>query len=321
MKYVINNKNNTNVLTCNLEHGEKMKVGINSIIAMEPTLGLTLSEDGNALKNITKMVMGSNMFFQYLIASKGDGRVILASDKPGAIIPLEFDGTFELKVARDAFIAATDSIIIESKLTSLTNAKNGLQIVTLRGKGEVFLGNYGGFIMEQLDRGKELLVNSGCAMAWTSSVKVKVEKSNNGIINSLTGNKAEVLRFSGPGHIILQTRSNTQMKYWLRDLGVANSDDMQALFKKNIEDNNKTLKNDFNNQLKNLAKGGMPPKEPSTGQKEYEALTKDAKITLSGKVASLKNITNAEQLKVIQELTAQGFSAEVINYVQEHVTK
>ena len=321
MNYVINNKNNTNILTCNLQHGEKMKVGINSIIAMEPNLGLTFSEDGNALKNITKMVMGNNMFFQYLIASKGDGKVILASDKPGAIIPLTFDGSFELKVARDAFIAATESIIIESKITLLNGNKNGLQLITLRGKGDVFLGNYGGFLMEQLDRGQELLVNAGCAMAWTSSIKVKSEKSGNGIINSLTGNKAEILRFIGPGHVILQTRSNTQMKYWLRDLGIMNGEDTQALLKKSIDENSKTLKNEFKDSLKTIAKGGQVPNDPLTGQKEYEALTKDAKIALTSKVASLKNITNAEQLKVIQELTTQGYSAEVINYVQEHVTK
>lgn len=324
MEYSISNKNSTNILICELNHGDKMKVAINSIIAMNPNLCLTFSEDGNPLKSITKMMMGSNMLFQYLIASKGDGKVWLSSDKPGSILPLTLDGTYYLKVSRDAFIAATESIVVESKLTSFSNSKTGLQILTLKGKGEVFLGNYGGFLIEQLQRGQEILVNSGCAMAWTSSMRVKCEKSGNGISNPITGNKAEVLRFSGPGHIILQTRSNDQMRFWLRDLGVMDCTEGNASIKKAIEENNKSLKTEVNNLIKDQLKGLDKIKqkdEVSKGQKEYESLSKDAKVNLATKVSSLKNLSNAEQLRVIQELTAQSYSADVINYVQEHVTK
>lgn len=324
MEYSINNKNSTNILICELQHGDKMKVAINSVIAMEPNLGLTFSEDGNPLKSITKMVTGSNMLFQYLIASKGDGRVWLSSDKPGSIFPIELDGTYDLKVSRDAFIAATESVIVESKLTSLSSSKNGLQILTLKGKGEVFLGNYGGFIIEQLQRGQELLVNSGCVMAWTSSVRAKCEKSGNGISNPLTGTKAEVLKFSGPGHVILQTRSNNQMRFWLRDLGMCNNEDTQNLIKKSIEDNNKSFKSEVTAIIKEQLKGlniSKQKDEVSKGQKEYEALNKDAKISLASKVSSMKNLNNAEQLRVIQELTSQSYSADVISYVQEHVAK
>lgn len=222
MKYEILYDNSFPIVKCHLLKGERLKAESDAMVAMSSTIDITGGVEGGVLKGFTRMLSGEKFFFQYLTASKGEGEVLFAHAIPGGIIDVELDGTYGLIVQKNGFLAATESIDIDSKIQNFAKglfSKEGFFVLNVRGKGVLFLSSYGAIHPIELKEGEEIIIDNGHLVAWPDYMTYSIEKASNGWMNSIMSGECLVCRFKGPGTILIQTRNPGAFTGWISSLG------------------------------------------------------------------------------------------------------
>lgn len=206
-----------------LDMREKLKAESDAMIAMSATIDVEGKLEGGFLSGIARKLAGESFFFQHLTANRGPGEVLFGHAMPGGIIDVVMDGSYEMKVQKNGFLAATEGIEVDTKVQSLGKglfSGEGFFILNISGRGVVFLGSYGAIHPISLEAGEQIIIDNGHLVAWTGDMDYNIEKSSNGWISSLTSGEALVCRFTGPGIILIQTRNPGGFVGWCRRLGL-----------------------------------------------------------------------------------------------------
>lgn len=218
MKYQIICEGAFPMVKINLERGEKIKAESGAMVAMEDTVKVEGKIEGGILKGIGRMFAGENFFFQQLSANNGAGEVLLSTVTPGGIKALELDGTKSLRLQKDGFLAASDSITVDTKMQNLTKgffSGEGFFILNVSGKGTVFVSSFGEIYELEIPAGKEYVVDNQHLVAWDETIPYKIEKSSSGWISSITSGEMLVCRFTGPGKVYIQSRNPKGFGNWI----------------------------------------------------------------------------------------------------------
>lgn len=219
MKYEILYGNAFPVIKVNLQKGERIKAESDAMVSMSTTIDIDGKLEGGIFKGLGRMLAGEKFFFQTLVASRGPGEALLASPVPGSIIDVELDGTYGLSVQKDGFLAATDSISIDTQMQNLTKglfSGEGFFILKVGGRGTVFLNSYGAIHPINLEEGEEVIVDNSHLVAWPDYMQYSIEKASAGWISSWTSGEGLVCRFRGPGTVLIQTRNPQGFGSWVR---------------------------------------------------------------------------------------------------------
>ena len=214
------------VVKYRLEHKEKLKAESDAMIAMSPTIDVAGRMEGGLLRGVARTLAGESFFFQHLTASRGPGEVIFGHAFPGGIIDVELDGSYELKVQKNGFLAATENVEVDTKMQSLGRglfSGEGFFILNVKGRGVVFLSSYGAIHPINLGDGEQIIIDNGHLVAWGGHMNYVIEKAANGWLSSVTSGESLVCRFTGPGVVLIQTRNPAGFTSWLRSLGVGGS--------------------------------------------------------------------------------------------------
>jgi uncharacterized protein (TIGR00266 family) len=220
-KYEILYGNTFPIVRYNLDHGETIKAESDAMVGMSPTVDVAGKLEGGVLGGLGRMLSGEKFFFQTLTASRGSGEVLLAPAKPGTIIDVGLDGSYELSVQKDGFLAASPTINVGTQMQNLAKglfSKQGFFILKISGSGIVFLSTMGAIHNIQLNQGEEYIIDNGHLVAWPSYMQYKLEKASKGIFSSITSGEGLVCRFFGPGNIMIQTRNPNSYAGWLKSL-------------------------------------------------------------------------------------------------------
>ncbi|MDR1872567.1 MAG: TIGR00266 family protein [Deltaproteobacteria bacterium] len=221
-KYEIIHGESFPLIRYNLEMGEKLKAESDAMVSMSANVDVTGGVEGGLLRGIARRLSGEKFFFQYLVAKRGPGEVLLAHTLPGGVVDVELDGTYSLIVQKDGFLAATEHIEINTTLQSLSRgllSGEGFLILKVSGRGVVFLSSYGAIHAINLKENEQVIVDNGHLVAWPDYMKYTMEKASNGWISSLMSGECLVCRFTGPGTILIQTRNPKGFTGWLKALG------------------------------------------------------------------------------------------------------
>lgn len=158
-----------------------------------------------------RVLVGENLFMTaFSNASAGKRRVSFASPYPGKIIPLDlisYQG--RIICQKDAFLCAAKGVSIgiefQRKLGTGLFGGEGFIMEKLEGDGMAFV-HASGFVMEkELQHGELLKVDTGCIVAFTSTVDYDIQFVG-GIKNTIFG--GEGLFFAtlkGPGKVWIQS--------------------------------------------------------------------------------------------------------------------
>ncbi|NCB70387.1 MAG: TIGR00266 family protein [Clostridia bacterium] len=210
------------VIQCQLQQGESLKAESDAMVSMSATLDVTGGMDGGLLSGLARRVLaGESFFFQKIVASRGPGTVLLGHAAPGGIIDVELDGSYALRVQKNGFLAATDSIQVDTAMQNLTQgmfSREGFFVVKISGRGTVFLSSYGAIHAVNLVAGEEVIIDNGHLVAWPDYMQYKIEKASNGWISSIMSGECLVCRFRGPGTVLIQTRNPSAFSQWIKGL-------------------------------------------------------------------------------------------------------
>ncbi|MCI8578329.1 MAG: TIGR00266 family protein [Lachnospiraceae bacterium] len=222
MKYKILYQDAFPVVKCDLMQGETMKAESDAMVAMSATLDVNGSMGGNLLGGIARRVLaGESFFFQNIVASRGSGYVLLGHPLPGGIVDVELDGSYNLRVQKDGFLAATSEVQVDTAMQNLTQglfSREGFFVVNVHGRGTVFLSSYGAIHAVNLNPGEEAIIDNGHLVAWPDYMNYRIEKASNGWISSIMSGECLVCRFRGPGTVLIQTRNPASFRQWIQKM-------------------------------------------------------------------------------------------------------
>jgi len=219
MKYEILYGEAFPIIKINLQKGERIKAESDAMVSMSSTIDLDGKLEGGLLKGLGRMLAGEKFFFQTLAANRGPGEALLAPSVPGGIVDVELDGSYGLCVQKDGFLAASDSISVDTQMQNLTRglfSGEGFFILKVRGSGTVFLNSYGAIHPINLEAGEEVIIDNSHLVAWPDYMQYNIEKASSGWISSFTSGEALVCRFRGPGTVLIQTRNPKGFGAWIR---------------------------------------------------------------------------------------------------------
>lgn len=221
MKYEILYSGAFAVLKVKLSKGESVKAESGAMVAMSSTCDIEGKLEGGLLGGLGRMFTGESFFFQTIKAWRGHGETLLAPITLGDIIDIDLDGSYAMCVQKGSFLAAEQSVQIDNKIQNLARglfSGEGFLILKISGTGKAFLSSYGAIHPINLAEGEEMIIDNGHLVAWSDDMQYTVEKASSGWISSFTSGEGLVLRFKGPGPVLIQTRNVKSFSDWIKSL-------------------------------------------------------------------------------------------------------
>lgn len=222
MKYEILHGDAFPVVQCDLQYGETIQAESDAMVAMSAALDIQGTMQGNLLSGLARRFLAGESFFcQVITAARGPGSVLLGHAAPGGILDVELDGTYNLRVQKDGFLAATPGIQVDTTVQNLAQgllSREGFFVLNIRGRGTVFISSFGAIHAINLDPGEEVIIDNGHLVAWPDYMQYTIEKASSGWISSIMSGECLVCRFRGPGTVLIQTRKPEAFSQWLRGM-------------------------------------------------------------------------------------------------------
>ena len=208
MEYAFSNKPSYTVVETSLDSGEGITIEAGSMLSYTENVEMeTHSSSGGLLSSIKDSVLSDEELFRNTFtATKNDQLVRFAHTQPGDMEVLELDHE-SVYVQSGSYVANGPQVETSSTtggLDSLLGGK-GLFVLEASGSGPLFVGSYGGMLVEELDPGEQLTIDSGHSVAWESSVEFDTHRVG-GLKKTMLSGEGFVMTFTGPGTVYLQTR-------------------------------------------------------------------------------------------------------------------
>jgi uncharacterized protein (TIGR00266 family) len=158
-----------------------------------------------------RMLTGENLFMTvYTNTAQDKRRVTFAAPYAGKIIPLDLSKLGEKVICqKDSFLAAAKGVAVgiefQKKLGTGLFGGEGFIMQKLEGDGMAFVHSGGHVIEKELQSGELLKVDTGCIVAFLSTVNYDIQFVG-GVKNTLFGGEGMFYAtLRGPGKVWIQT--------------------------------------------------------------------------------------------------------------------
>ena len=223
MNYEILHQDAFPIVRCDLLRGETINAESDAMVAMSSNLDVSGSMGkGGVLGGLArKFLTGESFFMQKITASRGAGSVLLGHPAPGGIADVMLDGVHGLRVQKNGFLAAEETVEVDTTMQNLSQglfSREGFFVLNIHGKGIVFISSFGAIHEINLNDGEECIIDNGHLVAWPDYMKYTVEKASSGWFSSIASGESLVCRFRGPGTILIQTRNPDSFSAWIKSM-------------------------------------------------------------------------------------------------------
>lgn len=183
-------------------------------IAFETKMGDGSKPDAGFLGKLgsvaKRAITGESLFMTHFSNNAGmKKKVAFGAPYPGKIIAIDLDeARGELLCQKDSFLAAAlgteISVAFNKKLGAGLFGGEGFILQKLRGDGMVFI-HAGGTIVEKRLNGEKILVDTGCIVAFETSISYDIQRAGN-LKSMLFGGEGLFLAtLQGTGRVWLQS--------------------------------------------------------------------------------------------------------------------
>jgi uncharacterized protein (TIGR00266 family) len=193
-----------------LDPGESVRGEAGTMTYMEPEVQMQTGV-GGIFKGLKRMFTGESFFIStFANNSQKTTKVGFAAPYPGKIVPLNLTnegGKFICQ--KDSFLCAESGIEIEIAFTKRLGAGlfggEGFILQRLEGNGIAWVHAGGTLIEKTLAKGETLRVDTGCLVAFATTVDYDI-KFVGGFTNALfAGEGLFLASLTGPGKVYLQS--------------------------------------------------------------------------------------------------------------------
>jgi uncharacterized protein (TIGR00266 family) len=202
--------NNLQIAELSMSSGEEVYAEAGTLVFMNENIDMEAKARGGFLKSLGRKLMTGESFFVTEFKARKDGAIVaFGGNVPGTIYPLDITPGKDWMAQRDAFLVAQSgvdmSVGFQKRLGSFFFGGEGFILQKFSGKGRTFIHAAGDFVVKDLAKGEHLLVNTGSAVAWESSVNFDI-RTVKGIKTMLfSGEGIFITDLEGPGRVIIQS--------------------------------------------------------------------------------------------------------------------
>ena len=195
--------------------GDSVKVEAGAMAAMSGGVEIQTASTGGLLGGLKRSVLGGESFFINTFTAPTGGEISVAPKLPGDIIHLPLAGG-AIFVQSGSWIASEPGVEVDTKWGGAKTFFSGEGLFVLRcsGAGDMLVSSYGAIVERQLQAGEVYTVDTGHIVAFDEGVTYAVRKVGNWK-STILGGEGLVTDFTGPGRILLQTRSPQDLIDWL----------------------------------------------------------------------------------------------------------
>ena len=201
--------------TLRLAGGEQVRVEAGSMLGMSQGIAIETGMTGGLFQSLTRSLFGGESFFQntYTAPPQG-GSVAVAPPLPGDLFALEV--TEPLLVQSGSYVAAEMGVTVETSWGGARGffSSEGLILLRATGAGKIVLSSYGAIHEMTLGAGESYTLDTGHLVAFSADLGFQV-RAVGGLASTLFSGEGLVVDLTGPGRILLQTRSQDQFLAWL----------------------------------------------------------------------------------------------------------
>jgi uncharacterized protein (TIGR00266 family) len=214
MDYEIDHRPSYALLTVELDRDEEIRSEAGAMVSHSPGVEIETRSTGGIVDSLKRSVFGGESFFQNTFTAEEPGHVSLAPPLPGDVIGESIDG--RLLVQSGSYLASETGLSLDTDFGGASTffGGEGLFLLELDGRGQVFLSSYGAISEVTLDPGEEYVVDTGHIVAFDGSTDFSVNRVG-GLKSTLFSGEGLVCRFTGPGRVWLQSRSQDALLSWL----------------------------------------------------------------------------------------------------------
>lgn len=194
-----------------LDSGEGVQAEVGTMTYMEDGIEMQTSTGGGLLAGLKRAVTGESFFITTFVNNARDKRhVAFAAPYPGKIVAFDLDMfNGQVLCQKDSFLCAAQGTDIEIAFTKRLGAGffggEGFILQRLKGDGMVFVHAGGTVIEKDLMPGETLRVDTGCLVAFATTVDYDI-KFVGGFKNALFGGEGLFFALlTGPGKVYLQS--------------------------------------------------------------------------------------------------------------------
>jgi uncharacterized protein (TIGR00266 family) len=199
-----------------LEGEEEVRVEGGSLVSMSQGMKLETGATGGLFRSLGRSLFGGETFFQNtFLAPSGGGTVWVAPALPGDLLGLDLYEE-SLMVQSGSYVASAMDIDLDTKWSGAKTffAAEGLVMLRARGSGALLLSSYGAIHDMELPAGQTQTVDTGHLVAFTQDIGFRV-RAIGGLKSTMFSGEGLVVDLTGPGRVLLQSRSTDQFLSWL----------------------------------------------------------------------------------------------------------
>ncbi len=201
--------------TIRLGAGDSVKVEAGAMAAMSGGVEIQTASTGGLLGGLKRSMLGGESFFINTFTAPSGGEIAVAPKLPGDLVHLPLAGG-TMFVQSGSWIASEPGVEVDTKWGGAKTFFSGEGLFVLRcsGAGDMLVSSYGAIVDRQLQPGEVFTVDTGHIVAFDEGVTYAVRKVGNWK-STILGGEGLVTDFTGPGRVLLQTRSAQELIDWL----------------------------------------------------------------------------------------------------------
>ncbi len=198
-----------------LNPNEEIRVEAGAMVSMSQSVTIETKATGGFLKSLSRAVLGGESFFQnYFKASAEGGEITLAPELPGDVFLLELKGE-KFFVQSGSFLACESGVELNAKVsTKALVSAEGFSMLEATGSGTMLLSSYGAIHEKNLAPGERYIVDTTHLVAFDGNMPIS-PKAVGGFKSTLLSGEGLVVELTGPGRLLMQTRSPHAFLSWL----------------------------------------------------------------------------------------------------------
>jgi len=203
------------LLRVDLEGGESICAEAGAMVSMSGGVEIQTAARGGIFGALKRSVLGGESFFVNTFNASEAGEVTFAPSLPGDVWAVELGGQ-TLYAQSGAYMASSPGIEVNTKWGGAKTffSKEGFFLLKISGTGTVFLSSYGAIHEIALESGQRYTVDTGHMVAFDEGVGYSVRRVG-GLKSTLFSGEGLVCELTGPGKIMIQTRSADAFLSWL----------------------------------------------------------------------------------------------------------
>ena len=198
----------------NLAANEKIRSDSGAMVSVQ-NASIETKMEGGLFKALGRSILGGESMFQnFWVAGPAGGEITLAPDLPGDVFLLELMGETYM-VQAGSYLASEMGIELNTKISMKAFvAAEGISMLEASGSGKLLLSSYGAIHEKVLAAGEKYTVDTSHLVAFNAAMNVE-RKTVGGAKSTFLSGEGLVVELTGPGKLMLQTRSQRAFLDWL----------------------------------------------------------------------------------------------------------